>query len=76
MWPFFLPMILCTRTVAMVTSIADKAWSMLRTALGRLCGDECAMMYKCVAKKLLSMGKDLPQWMLDTYKVCSSLWHL
>lgn len=66
-WAWLFPC--CIPTIAMVTSIADKAWSMLKTALGRLDGAECTTMYKCVAKKLLSMGKDLPQWMLDTYKV-------
>lgn len=42
---------------------------MLRTALEQLEPKEQAVVQKCVAKKLLSMGKDLPQWILDTYKV-------
>lgn len=50
-------------------SIADKAWSMLRTALERLEPKEKQLVQKSVAKKLLCMGMDLPQWLLDTYKV-------
>ena len=42
---------------------------MLRAALEQLDPREHAVVQKCVAKKLLSLGRDLPQWMLGTYKV-------
>ena len=50
-------------------SVADKAWWMLRTALQKVGKEEQAKVLRQVAWKLLSMGRDLPQWLLDTYKV-------
>ncbi len=52
-----------------VCSIADKAWGMLRTALKRVGAEDQTKVLRNVARKLLSMGRDLPQWLLDTYKV-------
>ena len=42
---------------------------MLREALKGLESKELMMVQKCVAKKLLSLGQDIPQWLLATYKV-------
>ena len=42
---------------------------MLRAAVKGLESKELMMVQKCVAKKLLSLGQDLPQWLLATYKV-------
>ena len=37
--------------------------------MGRLEKSEHAIVQRGVARKLLSMGHALPQWLLDTYKV-------
>jgi len=50
-------------------SIADKAWYLLEAAMNQLSGPDHAMVQRGVAKKLLSMGHALPQWLLDKYKV-------
>ena len=53
----------------MFYSIADKAWYLLEASMNQLAGADCALVQRGVAKKLLSMGHALPQWLLDKYKV-------
>ncbi len=42
---------------------------MLRTYLESHDPSAGYVLQKCVAKKLLSMGSQLPQWLVDKYKV-------
>ncbi len=43
---------------------------MLRTYLESHDPSAGYVLQKCVAKRLLSMGSQLPQWLVDKYKVC------
>lgn len=51
------------------SSIIEQAWSMLRSYLEEHSGAQQCELQGCVARKLLSMGSSLPQWMIDRYKV-------
>jgi len=56
-------------TTTRENSIADQAWSLLHSHLQHHDSAQKYQLQECVARKLLSMGAQLPQWMVDTYKV-------
>ena len=52
------------------SSVVDKAWLMLKLYLETHDPSHNHQLQKCVARKLLSLGSHLPQWIVKTYKVC------
>lgn len=60
----YVPLLICLR-------VADKAWLMLKTYLETYDTSFNYKLQKCVARKLLSLGSSLPQWMVKRYKVCT-----
>ena len=50
-------------------SIADKAWYLLEAGMDQLRKCDHVIVQRGVARKLLSMGHTLPQWLVDKYKV-------
>ena len=52
----------------LLCSVADKAWTLLRTLLEKHDPANNHTLQHCVARKLITMGTPLPQWMIEVYK--------
>ena len=48
-------------------SLVTKAWSLLREQLEK--NPDSGALQRCVARKLVTMGAQLPQWLVERYKV-------
>ena len=48
-------------------SLATKAWSLLREQLEK--NPDKGSFQRCVARKLITTGAQLPQWLVERYKV-------
>ena len=55
-------------TDVFIHSLATKAWSLLREQLEKN-PDSSGTLQRCVARKIITMGAQLPQWLVERYKV-------
>jgi hypothetical protein len=64
--------ILLTFICYILCSLATKAWGLLREQLEKQSEKDFGVsgtLQRCVARKLITMGTQLPQWLVDRYKV-------